>query len=118
VKTRTLIALSIVPDPANNPSLGVRAIGRSPLRDQHEPKPGPLPKSLGSFIAGYKASVTKQVNKLRDTPGSAVWMRNYHDRIIRNDRELRALREYIRDNPLRWELDRENPNLDRPIDRP
>jgi putative transposase len=102
----------------NNLSPDVRATGRSPLRDQHEPKSGPLPKSLGSFIAGYKASVTKQVNKLRDTPGSAVWMRNYHDRIIRNDRELRALREYIRDNPLRWELDRENPNLDRPIDRP
>jgi putative transposase len=93
----------------NNLSPDVRATGRSPLRDQHEPRSGPLPKSLGAFIAGYKASVTKQINKLQDTPGSAVWMRNYHDRIIRNDEELRTLREYIRDNPLRWELDRENP---------
>jgi putative transposase len=93
----------------NNSNLGVRATGRSPLRNGYEKKSGPLPKSLGSFIAGYKASVTKQINQLRNTPGTPVWLRNYHDRVIRNERELTALRQYIGDNPLKWELDRENP---------
>ena len=99
-----------IPNLENKPSLGVRAHGRAPLQANHNALRR-QPRSLSSFISGYKASVTKKINKLRDTPGSAVWMRNYHDRIIRNDGELRALREYIRDNPLRWELDRENQKL-------
>jgi hypothetical protein len=31
-----------------------------------------------------------------------VWQRNYHDRIIRNERHLWAARRYIRDNPAKW----------------
>ena len=31
----------------------------------------------------------------------ALWQRNYWERIIRDDAELRAVRRYIRDNPLR-----------------
>jgi REP element-mobilizing transposase RayT len=32
-----------------------------------------------------------------------LWQRNYHDRIIRNEHELQALRDYIAANPARWE---------------
>ncbi|HLJ66891.1 MAG TPA: transposase [Chloroflexota bacterium] len=39
-----------------------------------------------------------------------LWQRGFHDRIIRNERELEAIREYILYNPLRWHLDRENPD--------
>lgn len=38
-----------------------------------------------------------------------LWQRNYYERVIRNDRELNLIREYIRDNPLNWVLDNENP---------
>jgi len=38
-----------------------------------------------------------------------VWQRSFHDRIIRNDRELSASREYLDNNPLAWALDAENP---------
>ena len=31
-----------------------------------------------------------------------LWHRDYFDRIIRNDEELEAIREYIRGNPARW----------------
>jgi hypothetical protein len=37
------------------------------------------------------------------------WQRNYHEHVIRNDRELDKIREYVATNPLRWALDRENP---------
>ena len=37
-----------------------------------------------------------------------VWQRGYWERIIRNDRELDAIREYIQGNPARWSADREN----------
>lgn len=31
-----------------------------------------------------------------------LWQTSYHDRIIRNDRELDACRAYIESNPARW----------------
>jgi putative transposase len=37
------------------------------------------------------------------------WQHRYHDRVIRNERELEAIREYIANNPLKWDLDLENP---------
>jgi REP element-mobilizing transposase RayT len=79
----------------------VEAHGRAPLRR--------MPRSLGSFVAGFKSSVTKQINTLRQTPGTPVWQRNYYEHIIRDDRSLNRIRQYIANNPLQWELDRENP---------
>jgi hypothetical protein len=38
-----------------------------------------------------------------------LWQRNYYERIIRNEKELCKIREYIQNNPLKWSLDRENP---------
>lgn len=45
------------------------------------------PRSLGSFIAGYKAATTRQINEVRGLPGAPVWQRGYHDRVIRNEDE-------------------------------
>lgn len=33
----------------------------------------------------------------------------FYEHIIRNEKELNKIREYIINNPLRWQLDRENP---------
>ena len=67
-------------------------------------------QTVGAIIRGFKSAVTKQVNQLRNTPGKPVWQRNYYEHIIRNEGELNNIREYILNNPLRWEYDRENPN--------
>jgi putative transposase len=79
----------------------VGAHGRAPLQ-----RP---PRSLGAFVAGFKTASIKRINAIRRTPGLPVWQRNYYDRVIRDERELFTIREYIRDNPLRWAEDRENP---------
>ncbi|MFQ6092271.1 MAG: transposase, partial [bacterium] len=84
----------------------VGAPGRAPLQGPHLRR---APKSLGSFIAGYKSMVTKRVNETRQTPGAPIWQRNYYEHIVRNETELNRIREYIRANPLGWHLDRENP---------
>ena len=57
----------------------------------------------------FKSAVTKRVNELRNTPALPIWQRNYYEHVIRNDDELTRIREYIANNPLAWELDRENP---------
>lgn len=38
------------------------------------------------------------------------WQRSYHERIIRNERELNTACQCIRDNLARWVGDMENPN--------
>jgi putative transposase len=38
-----------------------------------------------------------------------LWQRSYYEHVIRNDEALNRIREYIRYNPQRWDLDRENP---------
>jgi putative transposase len=64
----------------------------------------PLPIVIGSF----KSAAARLVNRLRATPGKPVWQRGYHERIIRDERELEALREYVLDNPASWDVDPEN----------
>jgi len=59
--------------------------------------------TLGEIIRSYKARVTRQIRLAGSTYG--VWQRNYHERIIRNEPELNAIRQYIRNNPAKWELD-------------
>ena len=66
------------------------------------------PGSVGAIVGNFKSSVTKQINSWRGTPGSKVWLRGYHDRIIRDEKELNAIRQYIRNNPIRWAEKRDN----------
>lgn len=77
-----------------------RAHVRAPLRP---------PKSLGAFIAGFKSAATKRINALRRTAGHPVWQRNYYEHVIRDDRDLAAIRDYIAGNPARWLEDEYRP---------
>lgn len=70
---------------------------------------GPRPKSLASFMAGFKSAATKQINILRNTPGMKVWQRSYYEHIIRDDDDYIRIRAYIEHNPARWAEDRLNP---------
>jgi REP element-mobilizing transposase RayT len=85
----------------------VGAHGRAPLRAGDSPTYRP-PRSIGSLVAGFKSSATRRINDLRSMPGVPVWQRNYHDRIIRDEQELNRIRQYIIDNPAKWDEDPEN----------
>jgi REP element-mobilizing transposase RayT len=81
---------------------GDDASSTSPHREFGQPRAG----SLGTVVGAFKSAVTRRINQHRGTPGASVWQRNYHDRIIRNERHLHAARRYIRDNPAKWHEDR------------
>ena len=83
----------------------------APFEAQNSPTTIARP-TLGKIVAYYKYQTTKQINEMRGAPGGRFWQRNFHDTIIRNQRQLDALRQYIDQNPARWALDTENP--DRP----
>ena len=69
--------------------------------------------SLPTIIGSFKSAVTKQINRLRKTPGASLWQRSFYDRIIRDEKELDTFRAYIRANPLRQEIDIVNGPLDK-----
>ncbi len=83
---------------------------RSPLRQDDRHPHGPKPKSIGSFIAGFKSVVTKRINELRKLPGASVWQPNYYDHIIRDEKEYYKIKNYIKNNPAQWIEDKNNPN--------
>ena len=73
------------------------------------PPPPIKPVVLGNIVGAFKTAASSAINNIRKTPGQPVWQPNYYEHIIRNDRELLAIRQYIQDNPLRWALDLDNP---------
>jgi REP element-mobilizing transposase RayT len=80
-----------------------------------DPNRHPTPKhaSLGDIVGAFKSlcvSAWLKVIKAQDinTRGK-FWQDNYYEHIIRTDEEMDRIRQYIANNPLQWELDRENP---------
>ena len=71
---------------------------------------GPASGSVSAILAGFKSAVTSRIRKYLDMREVQVWQRNYFEHIIRNDKSLNLIREYITMNPLRWTLDRYNPD--------
>ena len=58
--------------------------------------------NLKDFITTYKSTVTKKINKIETIK---IWQRNYYEHIIRNEKELYAIIEYIQNNPINWRKD-------------
>jgi len=64
------------------------------------------PHSLGSIIGQFKSVCTKRI-RAAGFPDFA-WQPRFYDHIIRSDKSLEEIREYIVHNALKWESDREN----------
>ncbi|MFH1943097.1 MAG: transposase [bacterium] len=82
-------------------------LNASPL--QGRPR-GTKSGSLSANMQNYLSVTTRKINQLRRTPGAQLWQRNYYKHIIRNEKDLNKIREYIIHNALKWELDRNHPN--------
>ena len=70
----------------------------------------PLPKMIQWFKTMPTNAYIRGVNNncWPPFPGK-LWQRNYYERIIRNEGELHNTRQYIRDNPMQWVSNKENP---------
>jgi len=62
---------------------------------------------LGQIVSKYKAAVKRWANK--NGYNSFCWQPRFYDRIIRNEKELYNIRKYIQQNPLKCELEKNNP---------
>jgi REP element-mobilizing transposase RayT len=50
----------------------------------------------------------KRINEMRNSPIVPLWQRNYFEHVVRDEKELNRIREYIINNPARWDEDEEN----------
>ncbi|MBN1303283.1 MAG: transposase [Anaerolineales bacterium] len=66
------------------------------------------PKPVGRLIGAFKTVSTKQINQIRNTPGISVWQRNYWEHIIRDEESLKNIRNYIINNPTKWDENANN----------
>ena len=67
-------------------------------------KPFPTQHGLPEIIRGFKTFSSRRVNEIK-TNEPFRWQKSYFDRIIRNDKELNNIRNYIIQNPMNWEKD-------------
>jgi putative transposase len=94
-----------------------RATAGRPYLDYQPEHPLPPPttglrkRSISSFIGGFKSACTRSMNQRLGSSGIPLWQRNYYEHIIRSENSLRAVREYIQANPMRWAHDMDNPDF-------
>lgn len=92
----------------------VETHGRASLRHTIQGRtifPCRSPRSVSSFVAGFKSAMTKRINEFRRTPGVEVWQPRFYDHVIRNEKSLCTIRDYILNNPTNWQEDEMNPNF-------
>ncbi len=68
---------------------------------------------LSKAVGFFKMNTAKQLNQLLGRSGEPVWQRGYYEHVVRSEAELGRIREYIRNNPLGWKDDPENPDAGR-----
>jgi REP element-mobilizing transposase RayT len=72
--------------------------------------------TLGEIVRAYKAASTRFIRQA-GIPNFA-WQRNYYEHVVRSEESLNRIRQYIVENPARWEFDRENPAATAPEPEP
>ena len=68
----------------------------------------PTKGALATVLRSFKAAVTKEVRSQINAHND-VWQRGYYEHVIRNDRALLEIQEYILTNALKWEFDDMHP---------
>src|SRR3989344_4840684 len=66
---------------------------------------GPQSKNLASIIRGFKIGVKKYTTN-NNIP--FTWQTRFYDHVIRNEKSLNEIRQYIIGNPKKWQLDKNN----------
>jgi REP element-mobilizing transposase RayT len=69
-------------------------------------------KSLSSLVGAFKTTSSKLIHQVGNI--SFKWQKSFYDRIIRSQKELNNIWNYIHYNPLEWEWDAENKLNEKP----
>jgi putative transposase len=76
------------------------------------PQGSPLPTFMDRFKSMTTVEYIRGVKTFGWTPfNGKLWQRGYYDHIVRNEKDLDRIRQYIINNPLQWADDTENPDF-------
>jgi len=103
-----------VPNPGPKTHAQKRTETRTYDRASIRKPPVRQPKSISSFLAGFKSAVNSKIDDYIDQHQLKIpkynrynhfFQPNYHDHIIRNSRQYWRIKNYIRNNPKKWYQD-------------
>ncbi len=77
----------------------------NPVGDGHA-RPVNKNNNLSVIIGSYKSAVSKEMHQLNNI--SFHWQRSFYEHVIRTEKSLSNIREYISNNPATWINDNEN----------
>jgi REP element-mobilizing transposase RayT len=78
----------------------LHATSRRSIQNEFMSHISPKPGSLATVIRSYKSAVSKNIH-LSDPDFS--WQPRYYDHLIHSARELDRIRDYIINNPVKWD---------------
>jgi REP element-mobilizing transposase RayT len=80
------------------------------LRAGASPAPtAPTAPTIGDIVGAYKSIVFNKcldLYKLKNQRMGKLWLRNYYEHIIRDDRAYQNIANYIINNPIKWGEDK------------
>jgi REP element-mobilizing transposase RayT len=74
-------------------------------------------KDSGNDRKRLQNDLGETTESVAEHAGLTVWQRNYYEHIVRTEGELERIRDYIRENPAKWDEDSENPQANAPVSR-
>lgn len=71
----------------------------------------PCGRPVGEIIGEFKSKTTNEyIKKVRENKFPSfekrIWQRDFHDHIIRNEKSLEKIQDYIQYNPQNWKTDK------------
>ena len=98
-----------------SPEQSIKPSTEQSIKQSTEPIFIRKPKSISSFIAGFKSAIYSKIDDYIDENNLNIpkynrnnhfFQPNYHDHIIRNNAEYKRIKKYIINNPLNWDKDK------------
>jgi len=98
-----------------SPEQSIKPSTEQSIKQSTEPIFIRKPKSISSFIAGFKSAIYSKIDDYIDENNLNIpkynrnnhfFQPNYHDHIIRNNAEYERIKKYIINNPLNWDKDK------------
>ena len=78
---------------------GILMINKMENPKEDSNKFGVQKNNLASIVRGFKSTTKKFAN---ENNIEFEWLSRFHDRVIRNEKELNEIRNYIFENPAKW----------------
>ncbi|MGN1403411.1 MAG: transposase [Ruminococcus sp.] len=78
------------------------------LFEETEKTAGASPRpTLTDIVCAYKSLTTRICNQRDNTPGRKIFQTSFYEKIIRNDKSYSEVWQYIEDNPVCWEYEKQ-----------